>query len=145
MQSSDARILRSAAIPTALAGLVAMVICGALVGSKGLIAAIMALAMVTVFFTISVVAVAYAAKISPQAMMPAALGSYVLKLLVLSVALSAFKNVSVWSPKAFAWSVLALTLVWIVAEARFFLRTKILYVDEPAGSDADAPAERADR
>ncbi|RAY15756.1 hypothetical protein DPM19_08240 [Actinomadura craniellae] len=142
MQPSDARILRSAAIPTALAGVLAVVLCGVLSGSKGVIAAIMALAMVSIFFTISVLAVSYAAKISPQAMLPAALGSYIIKLLVLSVALSALQNVTVWDTKAFAWSVLALTLVWVVAEARYFLRTKIAYVDEPADGDVEAPAGR---
>jgi ATP synthase protein I len=138
MQSSDARILRGAAIPTCLAGLAAAIICGAVAGSKGVIAAIMATALVMIFFTISLIAVAYAARISPQVMLPAALGSYIIKLLVIFAVLAALENVTIWHPRAFAWTVLALTLVWVFAEARGLIKSKPLYVDEPTSLDRSA-------
>jgi ATP synthase protein I len=141
MQSSDARILRGAAVPTCLAGLAAAAVCGVAVGSKGVIAAVMGMALVMVFFTVSLLAVTYAARISPQAMLPAALGSYIVKLLVIFAVLAALENVTIWNPRAFAWSVLALTVVWVFAEARGLIKTKMLYVDEPA-ADLDAAGGR---
>jgi ATP synthase protein I len=135
MQSSDARILRGAALPTCLAGLAAVAVCAAVAGSKGVIAAIMGTVLVVVFFTISLVAVTYAARISPQAMLPAALGSYVVKLLVIYSALAALQGVTIWNQRAFAWTVLALTLVWVFAEARGLIKTKMLYVDDPKTVD----------
>jgi ATP synthase protein I len=135
MQSSDARILRGAALPTCLAGLAAAVVCGAVAGSRGVIAAIMGTALVVIFFSISLVAVTYAARISPQAMLPAALGSYIVKLLVIYAALAALRDVTIWNQRAFAWTVLALTLVWVFAEARGLMKSKMLYVDDPAGLD----------
>jgi ATP synthase protein I len=144
MQSSDARILRGAAIPTCLAGLAAAIVCGTVAGSEGVIAAVMGTALVMVFFSISLVAVAYAGRISPQAMMPAALGSYVLKLLVIYAALAALKNVTIWHPRSFAWTVLALTLVWVFAEARGLIKSKMLYVDDPQDPANSASNRRAD-
>src|ERR671915_1428726 len=138
MQSSDARILRGAAVPTCLAGLAAAAVCGVAVGSKGVIAAVMGMALVMVFFTVSLIAVTYAARISPQAMLPAALGSYVVKLLVIYAALAALQDVTIWNQRAFAWTVLALTLVWVVTEARGLIKTKMLYVDDPATLDRSA-------
>jgi ATP synthase protein I len=144
MQSSDARILRGAAIPTCLAGLAAAIVCGTVVGSKGVIAAAMGTVLVMVFFTISLVAVTYAARISPQAMLPAALGSYILKLLVIGIVLTALKNVTIWHPRSFAWTVLALTLVWVFAEARGLIKSKMLYIDDPLDPAAQAGNRHAD-
>ena len=50
MPSHDARIIRGAAIPTAVAGLIAAVIAAAVVGTKGLIGAVFATLLVMAFF-----------------------------------------------------------------------------------------------
>ncbi|HEV7934687.1 MAG TPA: hypothetical protein VGP70_20555 [Actinomadura sp.] len=140
MQSSDVRILRGAAIPTGLVGVVAVVLSLLIAGPKGALGAAIATAVVVVFFTISHVAVAYAAKVSPQTMMLAALASYLLKILAVMLLISALNRVTVWNPRAFAFTVLALIATWISAEIRTTLRTRTAYVDEPAraphGGDA---------
>jgi ATP synthase protein I len=140
MQSSDVRILRGAAIPTGLVGVVAVVLSLLVAGSRGALGAAMATAVVLVFFTISHLAVAYAAKVSPQTMMLAALASYLLKILALMLLISALNRVTFWNPRAFAFTVLVLIVTWIGAEIRTTLRTRTAYVDEPAqaahGGDA---------
>lgn len=140
MQSSDARILRGAAIPTGLVGVAAVLVSLLLAGPKGGLGAASGSLIVIVFFAISVFAVSYASKISPQTMMLAAMLSYTVKLLGLVLLLAALDDVAMWNPKAFAWTVIALTLTWIAAEIRVFTKVKMLYVDP-----ADAPGDQVDR
>ncbi|MFC0038021.1 hypothetical protein [Actinomadura rayongensis] len=136
MQSSDARILRGAAIPSALAGVAAVAAGLLLGGTKGALGAAVGAVVVLVFFSISVVAVSYASKISPQAIFAAAVFSYIVKIFAMFAVVALLQDVTVWDTEAFGWSVIALTLVWIGAELRATGRAKTLYV-EPAGA-ADA-------
>ncbi|MBO2448171.1 hypothetical protein J4573_13790 [Actinomadura barringtoniae] len=140
MQPSDARILRGAAIPSALAGVAAVLAGLLLAGAKGALGAAIATVVVIVFFSISVVAVSYASKISAQLMFAAAVFSYITKIFVMFALVALLDGVTAWNSSAFAWSVIALTLVWIGAEIRTTLKTKMLYV-EPA----EAPKTAADR
>lgn len=140
MQPSDARILRGAAIPSALAGVAAVLAGLLLAGAKGALGAAIATVVVMAFFGISVVAVSYASKISAQMMFAAAVFSYITKIFAMFALVALFKDASAWNPQAFAWSVIALTLVWIGFEIRTTLKTKMLYV-EPA----EAPKPTADQ
>jgi ATP synthase protein I len=126
MESSDARILRGAAIPTGVAGVLAIVISLLAAGSKGALGAAIGTAVVIAFFTISVAVVSYTAKISPQTMMMAGLLSYAAKFIVVLGMVIAFRDVTVWSPKTFAWTVVALTLVWVMGETRASLQVRVI-------------------
>ena len=128
MESSDARIFRGAAIPTALAGVVAALISVLLAGPKGLLGSLIGLAVVVAFFSISMIVVNWAAKISPQTMMAAALLSYAIKLLGMFALIALLNGVTIWNPRAFAWTVIALTLVWILSEARATIKLREPYV-----------------
>ncbi|WP_395109015.1 hypothetical protein [Actinomadura sp. SCN-SB] len=133
MHSSDARILRGAAIPSGVAGLAAVAAGLALAGSEGALGAAIGAVIVMAFFSISVLAVSYASKISAQLMFVAAVVSYITKIFGMFALVIAFEGVTAWDPKAFAWSVIALTLVWIGAEIRATAKAKTLYVDpEPS-------------
>ncbi|MEU7853610.1 hypothetical protein [Nonomuraea sp. NPDC049141] len=132
MQANDVRVLKSAAIPTLVVGVVAVVVALLLAGAKGALGAAIGTLLVGVFFSISVVAVSYAARISPQLMAIAAMVSYLVKVVVIMVMLAAFGDTTAWNSKAFAWSVVVGTLVWTAAEVRAFMKTKMLYVDPEA-------------
>lgn len=140
MHTSDARMLRGAAIPSAAAGAVAIVLGALFAGTKGAIGAGLGTVTVLVFFSISVVAVSYASRISPQMMFAAAVFSYIGKLLVMLALIAAFSDATAWDPRSFAFTVVALTLVWLGAEIRGTLKTKQLYVD-PAPSGQNIPAQ----
>ncbi|MFF5211325.1 hypothetical protein [Streptosporangium sp. NPDC000396] len=129
MQDNDLRILKAAALPTALVGLIAVVAAAFLAGTKGALGAGIGVLVVGAFFTISLIAVAYAARISPTMMMAAALGSYFAKILVLAVTLKYFEDATVWSPRAFSVTVIICTICWTIGEARGFMRLRMLYVD----------------
>ncbi|WP_327087039.1 hypothetical protein OIE66_32620 [Nonomuraea sp. NBC_01738] len=132
MQANDVRVLKSAALPTLAVGAVAVVVSFFLAGGKGAIGAAVGILLVGVFFSISVVAVSYAAKVSPQMMAIAAMVSYLVKVVVIMVMLRTFGDTTAWNPRAFAWAVVVGTIVWTAAEVRAFIKTKMLYVDPDA-------------
>ncbi|WP_188190620.1 hypothetical protein [Nonomuraea sp. SYSU D8015] len=132
MQANDVRVLKSAAIPTVAVGVVAVIVSLLAAGGKGALGAALGTVLVGVFFSISVVAVSYAARISPQMMAIAAMVSYLVKVVVIMVVLSAFRDTTAWNTMAFAWSVVICTLVWTGFEVRAFMKTKLLYVDPEA-------------
>ncbi|MEO3890172.1 hypothetical protein [Nonomuraea sp. B5E05] len=102
-------------------------------GGKGALGAAMGALLVGIFFSISVVVVSYAARVSPQMMAIAAMVSYLVKVLAIMAVLSAFRDTTAWNTQAFAWSVVVCTLVWTGFEVRAFMKTKMLYVDPEAG------------
>lgn len=139
MHGHDARIFRGAAIPTAAVGLLAVIVSALVAGSKGVIGAALGLVIVVAFFTVSLLAVSLAARVSPMVMMQAALFSYVVKILALAGLVAVLRGVTVWDPRAFAWVVIVCTLVWIAAEVRAFLKEKILYVEPGSGPAGGRP------
>ncbi|MEU0564343.1 hypothetical protein ABZ297_02955 [Nonomuraea sp. NPDC005983] len=132
MQANDVRVLKSAALPTLAVGVVAVVVALLLSGGKGALGAAVGTLLVGVFFSISVVAVSYASRISPQMMAIGAMGSYLVKVVVIMLMLATFGDTTAWNSRAFAWSVVVCTLVWTAFEVRAFIKTKMLYVDPDA-------------
>ncbi|GAA3218190.1 hypothetical protein [Nonomuraea helvata] len=132
MQANDVRVLKSAAIPTSLVGVVAVAVSLLTSGGKGALGAAIGALLVGVFFSISVVAVSYAARVSPQMMAIAAMVSYLVKVLAIMAVLVSFRDTTAWNTQTFAWSVVVCTLVWTGFEVRAFMKTKMLYVDPEA-------------
>jgi ATP synthase protein I len=129
MQAEDVRALRQSAVPTAVAGLVAVGIGAAVSGFKGALGALLALAVVTAFFSISQVVVGRVAKSNPTMMMPAALGTYFIKIIVLAVLVSGFRDTTLFNGRVFGLSAIALVLVWSALQVRTMATSKILYVE----------------
>ena len=88
MLAKYATIVRRAGALTAVAAAIMVALSAALVGVKGLIGALIGVAIVTVFFGISVLVVGRAARVSPQAMMVAAMVTYLVKIIALAVIVS---------------------------------------------------------
>ncbi|MEU6778527.1 hypothetical protein ABZ912_04940 [Nonomuraea angiospora] len=132
MQANDVRVLKSAAIPTFAVGVVAVAVSLLTIGGKGALGAAIGTLLVGVFFSISVVAVSYAARVSPQMMAIVAMVSYLVKVVAIMVVLASFRDTTAWNTQAFAWAVVVCTLVWTGFEVRAFMKTKLLYVDPEA-------------
>ncbi|TDB85545.1 hypothetical protein E1264_20950 [Actinomadura sp. KC216] len=130
MHISDTRMLRGAAIPAAAAGVGAVLIGLLTVGAKGATAAALATVVVIAFFSLSALAVSWAAKYSAQTMMLAALAGYTVKILAVMLLVSIMDEVTIWNTKVFGWTVIGLALLWIAAEFRVAMKHK-LYIDEP--------------
>lgn len=132
MQASYGRVLRRAAVPTAAAAAVMVAFSSVVGGVKGLIGALLGVALVVVFFGISVIAVGRAARVSPQAMMITALATYVLKILALAVLVARFAGTSAFNSRLFGFTAIVCIVVWSIAQAIVSARLKVLYV-EPDG------------
>lgn len=132
MLANYARIVRRSAVTTAVAAAIMLAICGVVGGAKGLIAGVIAIALVAAFFGISIVAVGRAAKVSPQFMMMTALGTYLLKILVLLILVGQFQNTTAFDPRLFGLTAIVCVLVYSAAQIVWSMRLKTPYV-EPDG------------
>ncbi|GGQ02206.1 hypothetical protein [Actinomadura coerulea] len=130
MHTSDARMLRGAAIPTSVVGVGAVVIGLLTAGAKGALAAALASVVVIAFFSVSALVVSWASRLSAQTMMLAALASYAVKILAVMVLVTAIDGVSVFDTRVFGWTVIGLALLWIGAEFRVVLQRRP-YIDDP--------------
>jgi ATP synthase protein I len=132
MLANYALIARRSAVATAAAGAVMAAISAAVGGGKGLLGSVIGIVLVAAFFSISIVAVGRAAKVSPQAMMVAALATYLVKILVLLVLVGQFQNSTAFNPRLFGLTAIVCVLVYSGSQVMWSMRLKMLYV-EPDG------------
>ncbi|MDL5203825.1 hypothetical protein [Streptomyces sp. ALI-76-A] len=134
MPSNDVRILLQAAVPTAAVGAVAAVVSGVVAGGKGAIGAVVATLVVILFMGIGFYILQRTAKSLPHLFQAMGLMLYAAQILLLFIFMAAFKNTTLFHPKAFAFTLVAGTLAWIAAQTRAHMKAKILYVEpEPTG------------
>lgn len=129
MPTSYARIARRSAAVTAAVAAVMLALCTGLGGQKGALAGLIAAGLVAGFFGISVLVVGRAARVSPQAMMLAAIVTYLVKIVVLLFLVGRFQNSTVFSARLFGVTAITLVLVYSAAQAVWSMRIKTLYVD----------------
>ena len=98
-------------------------------GAKGLLGAALGVGLVIAFFGISVLVVGRAAKISPQAMMAAAVGTFLVKILVLIILLGIFQNSTAFNGKFFGLTVIVCVIAYSAAQMISSMRLKMLYVE----------------
>ncbi|MEV7682990.1 hypothetical protein ACFRR7_09370 [Streptomyces sp. NPDC056909] len=138
MPSNDARILLHTAVPTAAVGVLATVISGVVAGGKGALGAVVGTLVVVLFMGIGLVVLQRTAKSLPHLFQAMGLMLYTAQLLLLFIFVAAFKNTSLFNPKAFALTLVAATLGWVAAQARAHMKAKILYVDPESSSSSRA-------
>ena len=141
MLAKYAIIVRRAGALTAAAAAVMVAVSAALVGVKGLYGALIGVALVTVFFGLSVLVVGRAARISPQAMMVAAMVTYLVKIIVLAIVVSTLHGVTAFSGRALGFTALGCILVWSATQVITAIKVKMLYV-EPESEPRQPTARR---
>jgi ATP synthase protein I len=129
MLAKYAIIVRRAGAVTAVAAAVMVAVCAAPVGAKGFYGALIGVALVTVFFSISVLVVGRAARVSPQAMMLAAVITYLVKIVALAIVVSALHGMTAFSGRALGFTALGCILVWSAAQVITVMKVKMLYVE----------------
>jgi ATP synthase protein I len=132
MLANYAQIVRRSTITTAAIGAIMVVISLAVGGSKGLIGAALGIALVAVFFGLSVVAVGWAARKSPQAMMITAMTTYIVKVLLLLFFVVRFSSATAFNARLFGLTALVCILAWSASQVLWSMRLKTPYV-EPSG------------
>ena len=126
------RVVRWSIALTSVVAAAAIVICALTGGAKGIYGSLIGIAVVAVFFGISIVAVSRAARISPMAMMVTALGSFVFKIVAFAIVLVAIGHSTAFSGRTLGFTALACILAWSAAQAGAAMRMQTLYV-EPDG------------
>jgi ATP synthase protein I len=129
MLASYEAVVRRAVGPTVAVAAVIVAVSAVLVGTKGLIGALLGVALVIVFFGISIVVVGRAARISQPAMMVAALASFLVKIVALAAVLSTLNGTTAFSLKALGFTAIGCILAWNAAQVIAATRVKMLYVD----------------
>jgi ATP synthase protein I len=117
---------------TAVAALVMVALSAGIGGVKGLVGALLGVALVAVFFGISLVAVGRAARVSQSAMMLTAIVTFLAKIITLAVLVSRFAGTTAFNSKLFGFTAIVCILVWSIGQAVASSRMKMLYV-EPEG------------
>ena len=129
MQSNDVRMLLHCAVPTAATGVVAAAVSAALAGGKGAFGAAFGAVLVITFMATGFVVLQRTARQLPHLFQAMGLMLYTTQILLIAVFLALFKHTTLLNTKAFAFTLLASTLVWIAAQARAHMKAKILYVE----------------
>ncbi len=129
MLAKYATIVRRAGALTAIAAAITVAVSAALVGTKGLIGALIGVAIVTVFFGISVLVVGRAARVSPQVMMVAAMVTYLVKIVALAVVVSSLSGTTAFSTRALGFTAIVCILVWSATQVITTIKLKMLYVE----------------
>lgn len=133
MPSNDARMLLHCTVPTLAAGVVGVAVGAALAGGKGALGAVFGTALVVAFMGMGLVVLQRTAKSLPHLFQAMGLMLYTTQILLLAIVLAVFKHTTLFNAKAFAFTLLGATLAWIAAQARAYMKAKIMYV-EPESS-----------
>jgi ATP synthase protein I len=129
MLASYAVILRRSALATAPVAVAMIVLSGIVGGSKGLVGALLGVALVIVFFGIDVLAFRWAARRSPQVMMVTAITTYLVKILVLLFFVAKYSATTAFNGKLFGFTVVVCVVVWTTSQALVAARLKVPYVE----------------
>ncbi|MGY3679685.1 hypothetical protein [Streptomyces sp. TE33382] len=141
MPSNDARTLLHTAVPTAAAGVVTVAVSAVVAGGKGAIGAAVGTLLVILFMGIGLSVLQRTARSMPHLFQSMGLMLYTAQLLLLFIFIAVFKNTTLFNPRAFAISLVVATLVWVAAQIRVHMKTKILYV-EPDSSAGKKPGNK---
>jgi hypothetical protein len=129
----DISFLRVGALVTAAATAVAAPLAGLLGGGWGSAVGVLAGAVVvTAFFCISGVVIARAGRIDDALTLPAALGTFLVKALVLFAVLGSIPEDGWLDRLALAWTVIAAALLWSAVQARWVWTRQLYYVTPTA-------------
>jgi ATP synthase protein I len=129
MLASYVIVVRRAAVPTAIGALIMVALSAVLAGTKGLVGALVGVAIVTIFLGLSIAVVGWAARISQPAMMIAALATFLVKIVALMVVVSSLTGTTAFSTRALGFTAIGCILLWSVAQVVTALRVKMLYVE----------------
>lgn len=113
-----------------LAAGVVMTVLGAVFGgSRGLWGSVVGILIVGVFFTFSTIIVAWVGRRAPKAVLAAALGAYVVKIVILGVVIVSLPADGPIAPRWMAIAVVVGLVTWMSAHLRYIWTAKVFYAD----------------
>ena len=136
----DVSFLRVGALFTAGAAIVGALVTGLLAGWAHAVAVLVGALIVTAFFTVSGLVVAWAGRIDDSFTLPAALGMFFVKGLVLFAILSRLPEHGWLDRRTLAFAVVAGALLWSGIQLRWVWTRQLYYVPPPAPPTVPPPA-----
>lgn len=128
-----AAMLRGAGYPALVASAGAVAVC-AVLGVPELLGALIASAVVLVFFASTLLVLRAFRDVAPAMVLGLAMLTYTTKVAVIGAAVLSLRDASWLSGTAFAVTALVVAVVWLAGEVRGFARARVL-VSEPAPQD----------
>jgi len=141
---SSAPIIRAGSLVSAVIAAGAVALGAGLRGWAGTAAALLGVVIVVIFFSTSKMAVGFVGRRRPQLLLPAALGIYGFKILLLGVLLVLLDGVEAVNLPTLAWTVLAGVIGWVGAEVWVATHTRVPFFDPAAFAAREAAAGPAD-
>lgn len=138
MQEHDARILRGAALPSAACGVLAIAVSALFAGAAGALSSALAAAIVLACFGLGQWAVMAVTRRNQDLFLAANVLGFVVKMALLGVLLVTLGNSPLMadlSNNSFAFSALAVVMVWLGGQTWATSQAKILHVDPDESSD----------
>jgi len=129
MTTQYARVVRWSMALTSVVAAVAVVLCATLGGAKGAYGALIGVGVVTAFFAISIIVVGRAARANPMAMMIAALGTFLGKIVAFMIVLALLRHSTAFNGKMLGFTALACILAWSASQVITSMKLKMLYVE----------------
>ena len=120
--------MKGALVPSLFVGIIAVIICGLVKGSSGLYGALLAQAVVLIFFLVNIAVASMTRNVDPIATMALAMFSYFSKILILGAmmfAIGKFTNNADINRMSFGLTAIALTFAWLGGEIRAYLKLKL--------------------
>jgi hypothetical protein len=136
----DLSFLRVGALAALVATVVAVPITGLLSGWPEALGVLVGAVIVTAFFCVSGLVIAWAGKIDDTFTLPAALMTFGLKAVVLFVLLDALPADGWLDQVALAWAVIAGALLWSGVQLRWVWTRQLYYVPPPQPPTPSASA-----
>jgi hypothetical protein len=128
----DLSFLRVGALVTGLVAVVSALVTALVAGWDDAIGVLVGAVVVTAFFTLSGVVIAWAGRIDDTFTLPAALGMFFVKAVVLFAVLSALPEEGWLDRRTLAWAVVAGALLWSAVQLRWVWTRQLYYVPPPA-------------
>ena len=128
----DLSFLRVGGLVTGAVAVVAAVVVGLVLGWADAVGVLVGAAIVTAFFCASGLVVAWAGRIADSFTLPAALGMFFVKAVVLFGVLSALPEEGWLRRLTLAWTVVVGALVWSGVQLRWVWTRQLYYVPPPA-------------
>lgn len=132
----DLSFLRVGALVAAAATVVAAPVTGLVAGWPDAVGVLVGAVIVTAFFCLSGVVVAWAGRIQDSFTLPAALGTFFVKAVVLFGILTALPAHGWLDRRTLAFTVVAGALMWSGVQLRWVWTRKLFYVPPPAPPSA---------
>ncbi|GAA1900167.1 hypothetical protein GCM10009716_07510 [Streptomyces sodiiphilus] len=139
MQSNDARIIRGAAIPTAVVGVIVTAAGAVVAGADGALGAALGSLVAAAFFGVGLVALGHVGHRWPELFFGAAFLIYTTQVVLLVIAMALLRDATFLNGRAFAAGVLACLFAWLTGQVVAHVRLKAPYVDPTPSSGPEGP------